>query len=307
MNRTPIICIEKTGLATSFQDEGRFGYQRFGVVTSGPMDRYAFHAANGLVGNPLHTVCLEICITGPTLTFLHPVSFAICGANLSPSLNSRAILGWRTYKVQKGDTLTFGKQLEGNFAYLSIRGGFDVEEALGSRSTYSKAGIGTTVTKNSVYFSSNPSLLKRDRGFIKSEVQTYKEKISLRYIKGPHVKYLNKDATSTLEQQPFTFTLGDRMGYRLSGKSPIQTIYPQLLPSDPIPLGGIQIPPDGNPIVLLADRQTTGGYPRIGTVISVDIPKLVQLPVQGKVEFVSVTIEEAQNLNKKSIFSYIDS
>ncbi|MBM6616817.1 5-oxoprolinase/urea amidolyase family protein [Bacillus suaedaesalsae] len=303
MSRKPIIHIEKTGLATSFQDKGRYGFQRYGVVTSGAMDSFAFQTANGLVGNPLNAVCLELCIVGPTLTFLDTVTFAICGANLSPILNSTPILGWRTYTAKRGDTLEFGKQIEGTFAYLAIRGSFEVEEVLGSKSTYTKAEIGTTVTPKTIYYSTHSTLLKRNRGLIQKEIPTYHHHIEVRYIRGPHLDYLQEDAVSNFEEQIFTYTLGDRMGFRLQGESPIQSKQ-QSLPSDPIPLGGIQIPPDGCPIVLLADRQTTGGYPRIGTIISYDIPKFVQLPLQGKVSFYPISVEKAQQLHRRSIFTY---
>ncbi|KAA0546138.1 biotin-dependent carboxyltransferase family protein [Bacillus sp. BGMRC 2118] len=303
MSRKPIIHIEKKGLATSFQDKGRFGYQRYGVVTSGAMDSFAFQSANALVGNPLHAVCLEFCVVGPTLTFLDSVTFAICGANLSPTLNSSPIQGWRTYTAKIGDVLRFGKQLQGNFAYLAIRGSFDIEDVLGSKSTYQKAGIGTMVNSDTTYYSTNPSLTNRNRGLIQEEIPDYSQEINVRYIRGPHLDYLQEEAAFIFEKQAYTYTLGDRMGYRLHGETAIHSEQ-RSLSSDPIPLGGIQIPPDGHPIVLLADRQTTGGYPRIGTVISCDIPKFVQLPLQGKVSFQPITIENAQMLNRRYFFPY---
>ncbi|MFZ3591475.1 biotin-dependent carboxyltransferase family protein [Bacillus sp. DJP31] len=285
--------VEKTGLATSFQDNGRYGYQRFGVVASGAMDPFAFQWANVLVGNPRQTACMEICIMGPTLTLQSSFTFAICGAHLSPCLNSEAISLWRTYKGKKGDILTFGEQMEGNYAYLAIRGGFDCKMVLGSQSSFSKADLGTVIIKGSK-IQGYPKTLRRNRGLKSSAIPVYKDEVLVRYISGPHLAYLKENSTFQFEGQPYIFRAGDRMGQRFSGENPIVKKNSESLPSNPIPLGGIQIPPDGNPIVLLADRQTTGGYPLIGTVISSDLPILVQLPLNGKVNFKGISIEAAQ-------------
>jgi antagonist of KipI len=143
----------------------------------------------------------------------------------------------------------------------------------------------------------NPRTLRRNRGLNYCDIPTYKQEVVVRYIPGPHLEYFEKDSTRLFEGQSFTYIQGDRMGSRLKATKPIPFQKPTQLPSDPIPFGAIQVPPDGNPIVLMADRQTTGGYPRIGTVISIDIPKLAQLQLGGKVQFQPVTIEEAQSLN----------
>jgi antagonist of KipI len=296
-----LLVFKTTGLYTTFQDKGRYGYQRYGVVTSGAMDLFALQAANVLVGNPLHTSCIEICMVGPSLTFLTSVTFSICGANLSPCLNNMPISNWRTYKVKHGDTLTFGKQIEGNYAYLAVKGGFDIEEIMGSNSTYPKAGLGQLILKNSVVFGKAHPPLRHNRGLSHTSIPKYEENLTVRYIPGPHLSYLQQNSNSCFEDQTYTFEQGDRMGYRFKGEKAINHANTSsTLPSDPIPLGGIQIPPDGNPIVLLADRQTTGGYPRIGTIVAADLPKLVQLPIRGIIKFKSVTIEESQNVYKEA-------
>ncbi|WP_246943785.1 biotin-dependent carboxyltransferase family protein [Bacillus pinisoli] len=302
--------VNNKGLATSFQDTGRYGYQRFGVVASGAMDMEAMTWANQLVGNPASWACMEICLVGPSLTFLADVTFSICGANLSPSLNDQPIQGWRTYKATTGDKLTFGKQVNGNYAYLAVSGGYESESVMGSQSTYSKAGLGTDIISGDTIYG-NPKQLPMNRGLTTELVPFYHEQIHVRYIPGPHLDNIHEDSLKGFENQVFTFWKGDRMGYRLKGVTPIQTKDDATLSSNPIPLGGIQIPPDGHPIVLLADRQTTGGYPRIGTVISTDLSKLVQLPMRkGSVQFKSITIEEAQELymaryKQHKIYSYI--
>jgi antagonist of KipI len=295
MNRA-MITIKKPGLATSIQDSGRYGYQRFGVVSSGAMDHYALNWANALVGNPLNSACLEFCLVGPTLVFNEDVTFSICGANLSPNLNGQLIQGWRTYKAKAGEQLTFGKQIDGNYAYLAVKGGLESEVVMGSQSTYTKAELGTAVTAGLTIWG-NPMTLPRNRGLITKEIPKYEDHILVHYIPGPHQPYIKEESIQTFEEQAFSLQQGDRMGYRLKGTKAIEIKNYATLSSNPIPLGGIQIPPDGNPIILLADRQTTGGYPRIGTVISTDLPKVVQLSMRkGAIKFTAVTVEEAQVL-----------
>ncbi|WP_456277387.1 5-oxoprolinase subunit C family protein [Bacillus sp. AK128] len=294
-----IFQVKKPGLATSFQDAGRYGFQRYGVVTSGAMDLEALQWANILVGNPVNSACIEVCLIGPTLTFLEDVTFSICGADLSPILNGRPIKGWRTYKGKTGDELAFGKQVSGNYAYLAVSGGFHSEMVMGSQSTYAKANIGTVITEG-LTISGFPQCLQRNRGLNSEFIPKYEDHIKAKFIIGPHQSYIQQDSITHFEKQSFSLTQGDRMGYRFQAETPIETKDQATLPSDPIPLGGIQIPPDGNPIILLADRQTTGGYPRIGTVISTDLSKVVQLPMRkGTASFTKVSIEEAHRIYKK--------
>jgi antagonist of KipI len=297
--RKAILQVKKPGLATSFQDTGRYGYQRFGVVTSGAIDREALNWANILVGNPFQAACLEICLVGPTLSFIEDLTFSICGANLSPKLNGETIQGFRTYKGKAGDQLSFGRQIVGNYAYLAVRGGFESELVMGSQSTYAKAELGTVITEGLTIWG-YPTCLPRNRGLRSTLIPRYEDSIDIRYIPGPHQSYIQGDSMKRFEQQSFLLQQGDRMGYRLKGAVPIETNNQATLSSDPIPLGGIQIPPDGNPIILLADRQTTGGYPRIGSIISTDLSKVVQLSMRkGTVKFTAITVEEAQILYKK--------
>ncbi len=286
--------VKKTGISTSFQDYGRYGYQRLGVVAAGAMDQTALQWANLLVGNPRHSACMEICILGPTLIFQSVFTFAICGANLSPRINGSPISCWRTYTGQKGDILTFGERVEGNYAYLAVSGGFNCKKVLGSQSSYAKAEFASIIEKDSPILGF-PRKLGMNRGLISSIIPEYKEEVIVQYIYGPHLSYLDKESTFLFENQTYTFELGDRMGYRFNGKELLnQDDSAALLPTGPIPLGGIQIPPDGNPIVLLADRQTTGGYPLLGTVITSDLPKLVQLRLKGTVRFKGISIQRAQ-------------
>ncbi|MBM7662400.1 antagonist of KipI [Bacillus mesophilus] len=294
-----IITIKKPGLATSIQDGGRYGYQRFGVVSSGAMDRYALNWANALVGNPLNAACLEICLVGPSLVFHEDVSFSICGANLSPHLNGQLLQGWRTYKAKAGEQLSFGRQVDGNYAYLAVKGGLESEVVMGSQSTYTKAELGTAITEGLTIWG-NPQTLPRNRGLITEEIPKYEDHVHVHYIPGPHQSYIKEDSIQHFEEQSFLLQQGDRMGFRLKGTKPIETKNYENLSSNPIPLGGIQLPPDGNPIILLADRQTTGGYPRIGTVISTDLSKIVQLSMgKGTIGFTAIAIEEAQLLFKQ--------
>ncbi|MFD1735105.1 biotin-dependent carboxyltransferase family protein [Bacillus salitolerans] len=290
---TPIFEIKKSCLYTTFQDLGRYGYQKYGVVTSGAMDRYSFNMANLLVGNPLYSAVLEVTLVGPMLLFTASATFAICGANLSPTLNDVPIRTWKTYTAHKGDILNFGKPIEGVYAYLAVSGGFDLKQSMGSFSTYTKAELGSTLHNGDLIYGS-PSVLKRNRGLSTRYIRNFPETVTIRYIPGPHLQYFESESITNFENQSFTFKQGDRMGSRLQSSQPLKFLNTNQLPSDPIPFGAIQIPPNGHPIVLLADRQTTGGYPRIGTIISVDIPRFAQLPRFGTVYFKQVTIEQAQ-------------
>lgn len=279
---------------STFQDKGRTGYQRFGVPVSGAMDRFALQVANILVGNPRYEACIEVALIGPKIEMLHSMTIAITGANLEPKVNGEAKPMWTSFTVYKGDRLSFGRHQEGVFAYIAIAGGIDCPSFLGSKSTDVKSGFGVPVEKG-VRINGFPRINKTNVGLKISEIPVYKKKVEIAVIEGPHTEMFTAEereqffnVTHTLEAN------SNRMGYRL--KTNIEhwgntaNIW-----SDAIPYGGIQIPPNGQPIILMADRQTTGGYPRIGTVISSDLSKLAQLVPRGQIQFYRTTIEEAQN------------
>ncbi|WP_100333005.1 5-oxoprolinase subunit C family protein [Bacillus alkalisoli] len=290
----PIFQVLKTGLVTSFQDKGRIGYQAFGVVTSGAMDMFSFEIANSLVGNQPNEACIEMAIVGPSLTVVseEEVSIAVTGTNLGFSINGKIAPMWKAIKVSKGDKLSFPGSRDGMFAYIALRGGFAVPSLLGSKSYYGKAKLGTAILQGDFLFGQNPSTC-RTRGLLSYSVPTFSKQVTARVILGPHDGDFTEESLRQFFSQPFKVLQCDRMGSRLEGATPLRVHDGADVLSDAIPLGGIQVPQGGQPIVLLADRQTTGGYRRIGTVIKADLPKLVQVPVGGTVVFQKVTLEEA--------------
>ncbi|MFD2044956.1 biotin-dependent carboxyltransferase family protein [Ornithinibacillus salinisoli] len=285
--------VNKPGLLTTYQDTGRIGYQRFGVPMSGAMDRFALQVANILVGNPRDEVCMEVALIGPQLVVLHPVTIAITGADLEAKLNGKLIPTWTAFRVEKGDHITFGRQHSGVYTYIAVAGGLECPSFFGSKSTDVKSGFGSSLEMDDTVYGF-PIRTNAGIGLTKPAIPTYKKSIQVAVMEGPHTELF-----TTSEREAFyknTHTLdanSNRMGYRLRTEHEIWENKSSIW-SDAIPFGSIQVPPNGQPIILMADRQTTGGYPRIGTIISSDIPHVAQLVPRGKISFYSITIEEAQ-------------
>lgn len=294
----------KPGMLTTIQDLGRTGYQQFGMVVSGAMDAYAFRMANLLAGNSDGAAALEITLKGPILKILRNCTLSVTGGDLSPLVDGKPIPMWATVHIHAGSLLEFGRPQSGCRSYLAINGGFDVPQVMGSRSTYLRAGIGgfhgralregdrLCVADNS----SLPPSLKPIRRLSPSLIPEYQEDIELRVIPGPQWDYFTKESQALFLSSIFHISpQSDRMGYRLSGATlEVKPNHEQI--TDPIPLGAVQVPAEGNPIILLADRQTTGGYPKIATIISVDIPKIAQGKPGDQVRFHVVDIDESHYL-----------
>lgn len=295
----PLFTVRKKGLYTSFQDLGRYGYQQFGVVTSGAMDSYSSQLANNLVGNPRGEAVLEITMLGPTLQVeADTITIAVCGADLSMTVNGNNAPLWKSFVVKKGDLIKFGKPVTGTRAYLAVAGGFKVEEVLGSKSFYAKAKLGTEINEGDIIFG-RVSILRKNIGLSQHLIPKFEKEVFVRTILGPHEDYFTEDTIKQFFTDRYRAVQGDRMGYRLKGTKALQHKEKAEIASDAIPLGGIQVPSSGEPIILLADRQTTGGYPRIATVISVDIYKIAQLVPGGTIRFEHCDIETAHELYKK--------
>lgn len=295
----PLFTVLKKGLYTTFQDLGRYGYQQFGVVTSGAMDSYSSQLANILVGNPRSEAVLEITMIGPTLLVeTDLLTLAVCGADLSMTVNGNKAPLWKSFVVKKGDMIRFGKPVSGTRAYLAVAGGFDAEEVLGSKSYYAKAKLGTEIKERDILYG-QVRTSRKNTGISRHLIPSFGKEVTVRAIPGLHADYFTGDAIEQFFVEGFRAVQGDRMGYRLKGTKPLLHKDKAEIASDAIPLGGIQVPNSGEPIILLADRQTTGGYPRIATVISVDVFKIAQLPPGGMIRFERCSIEKAHELYKK--------
>ena len=287
------------GLLTTVQDLGRLGHQRVGIPPSGPMDRAAFVAANRLVGNPDGAAGLECTIKGPRLEARAAAVVAVTGAPMGFTVNGQEAPAWTAVAVRAGDVLGFQMASVGCRAYLAVAGGVDVPPVLGSRATYLRGRLGgldgralrkgdalpvgasagaVTAAGRSV-----PSALRPD----------YPTERECRVILGPQDdRFTSAGVRAFLEGLYEVTPQADRMGYRLKGPV-IEHARGHDIISDGIPLGGIQVPGEGQPIVLLVDRQTTGGYTKVATVIGVDIGALGQTRPGHRIRFRRVTLEEA--------------
>ncbi|MCA1032166.1 biotin-dependent carboxyltransferase family protein [Bacillus timonensis] len=292
--KEPLFTVNKKGLLTSFQDLGRTGLQQFGVVTSGAIDVYALQIANLLVGNSRSEACIEVSMIGPELVVEASQAYiSICGGNLSPTINGRPAIMWKTLSVKRGDVLSFGKPLCGVRSYIAVSGGYHIETILHSKSYYEKANLGERIEQGQIIYSNRSSHKRRKIVLPQALIPRYDREITLRVIGGPHKSTFTDKSFKEFFHTTYTLVQGDRMGARLKSNTPIKHVAGADIPSEAIPLGGIQVPSNGQPIILLADRQTTGGYTRIGTVISVDISKIAQLPVGGTIQFDACSIEDA--------------
>ena len=288
---------------TTIQDLGRTGFQQYGIVVSGAMDSFAIRAANLLVGNKETAAALEITMMGPSLRILSDTVIALGGANLSASLDGKPLALWKSVYVRKDQLLSFGKPVDGMRAYVAVAGGIEVQELLGSKSTYLKAEMGGMAGRylhkeDILHAGYVADSLKQLAGRAVSPeiLPDYLSTEPIRVIPGPDEASFTSEGMETFFTGEYEFTRDvDRMGYRLSGPAIEHKKKADIL-SDAVTMGTIQVPSSGQPIILMADRQTSGGYSRIGTVISVDLPRLAQQKPGGSIRFCSVSIKEAQQL-----------
>ncbi|MBA9025902.1 5-oxoprolinase subunit C family protein [Peribacillus huizhouensis] len=312
------------GLLTSVQDLGRYGSQQYGVIVSGAMDKYSLRVANLLVGNKENEGALEITLLGTTLQFERDRLIAITGGDLLATIDGKKAVTWRPLLVRKGSVLQFKSPLKGCRAYIAFAGGIAIPEVMGSKSTYLRAGIGgfkgRALKKEDVLeFDEmnefNTSLFQqldqRNDDFtwtVKYDALINLEQTqTIRVIKGPEFDRFDEKSKKTLFSEPYVLTTqADRMGYRMEGP-PLSLAKEFELLSEGVTYGTIQVPPDGNPIILMADRQTTGGYPKIGQIISADLPSMGQLQPNAKIHFKEISHEEAvmELLMKEQIINEI--
>lgn len=299
---TPIFSVHKPGLFTTIQDDGRYGYQSLGVPVSGAMDTYSHRIANLLVGNRMDAAVLEMTLIGPELYVENETIISICGANLSPKINGAFVPMWTSLRVKSGDVLSFGSYVTGARTYIAVAGEFVIPHVFGSQSTETKTKIGgyygrplekrDTLYKNQVGINHQ----HKRRTLKPDEIPTYSQEITVRVILGPHLEFFSEKSICELFTGSYTVSSqSDRMGYRLVGPKLVHTKQVNLR-SEATMFGSIQVPASGEPIILMADRQTTGGYPIIGTVISVDLPLLAQAVPGTNLKFKETTVEEAQAL-----------
>lgn len=301
------VTVIKPGVCTTVQDRGRYGYMGSGFSPSGVMDRRAFRIANLLVDNDDNAPVLEFCLAGPTLRFTTNTFIAITGADFNPTLNGKPIPMYMAVLVKRGSVLSFTAPRKGVYGYLAIAGNsLAVPEVMGSRSTNLKCAIGgwkggklTTgdylpfATKNVEFL---PNLASHMIDYDSDFYQWDADEITLRVVPGPQDDMFTEEGRHTFYSETYhTTPQCDRMGFRLDGPA-IDTVDGSDIISDGIAFGAVQVPNHGRPIIMLADRQTTGGYAKIGTVATADIPKLVQCAPGRAICFERVSVQEAQDL-----------
>lgn len=297
------IIVESPGILTTVQDEGRFGSQQYGVSPAGPMDVRSFYLANILAGNKRSEGALEMTFQGPSLRFEKDNIVAITGADMSPSVNGNPVPMYQAVCVYAGDTLSFG-MTNGNGcrAYLAFAGGLDVPVVMGSKATLMRnelGGIkGRKLEKEDRIGFTSPKTSLPNMGLRKLAPEIFpKKEVTLRVVMGPQDYEFPEEEIKRFFWYSAKITNEfDRMGCRLEREEPLRHKGDGNIITDGIAFGSIQVPPNGQPIIMLADRQSTGGYTKIGSVISVDLPKLVQCMAGYKVRFIQVSIELAQEL-----------
>ena len=312
------LSIIRPGLLTTVQDLGRHGYQKDGILVSGAMDATALRVANLLVGNDEYAAGLEITLLGPKIRFEADHVIAMTGAHLSPTLNGQPVGMNRPVWVAAGTELAFGAPVAGSRAYLAVSGGFALAPVLGSQSTYLRAGLGgyqgRALQAGDQLPGPGPTAAGQKLAKELSETEPRaawaqanwtpgpqlcprpRPKPIIRAIQGPEYEQFAPMSQRDFWQQPFTVTTeADRMGFRLQGPLLERQSSGELL-SSAVTFGTVQVPAGGQAIVLMADHQTTGGYPRVAQVISADFSALAQVVPGQTIRFQEVSLAEAQAL-----------
>ena len=289
------IRIDFAGPLTTVQDGGRLGFMSVGFSAGGAMDSYSMRLANILVGNEEGEGVLEMTFMGICCEFDSDSVIALTGADMSPLVNGEPIPRNEAVSVHAGDRLEMKMVVSGMRCYLAVAGGFDLEKAMGSLSTNLKCKIGGFMGRKLMAGDEIP--LKRSarlKGKRRAEVcEDYSEKITVRVILGPQDDYFTEKGKKTFFSSEYRVSdKSDRMGIRLSGNA-VENKDGVDIVSDAIAMGSVQIPASGEPIIMMADRQTTGGYAKIATVITADLPLLAQARPNDKLFFREVSYSQA--------------
>jgi antagonist of KipI len=300
-----IMKILKPGMYTTIQDLGRYNYQKSGMTASGAMDQFSLRVANIILGNKDGEAGIEVTLIGPEIKFQGEALIAVTGGNLVPMINNKAIDMWSQVKVSDGDVLSFGGVKSGCRSYIAIANGIDVPEVMGSKSTYAKGKVGGF--QGRILKANDEIKIEKAGGNnfnsiigIPTEfIPCYSKDNTVRVVMGPQDDYFTGQGIDTFFSGQYEVTNeADRMGYRLSGPKISHKASADII-SDGITMGSVQVPGHGAPIIMMADRQTTGGYTKIATVITPDINIVGQLKPGDSIRFKAIDIEEAHKIYKK--------
>lgn len=295
-----MIRIKNAGMLSTVQDLGRVGVMTNGFTHGGVMDTYSTRIANLLCSNDVNAPVIEMTMLGITAEFCDDCVFALSGGDFQPRLNSQPIKNNKAYTAKAGDVLALSSAKSGMRCYLAVGGGFKVESIMGSASTDLKLGIGGFKgrrLKAGDELETGES--KNEPKNIEIPCREYGNVVDVRFVYGPQDDMFTDTDKALFENQLYTVTPSlDRMGIRLCGIA-LRGVDGMDIISEGIAFGSVQIPPSGMPIILMADHQTTGGYAKIATVISVDLPLLAQVKPYDKIRFHAVSLKKAQTLAKK--------
>ena len=294
--------IIRAGVNTTFQDQGRSNLYHIGIPFSGAMDNRNYSLANKLTGNKLNSPVIEFAYQGPHLKYTgEKINIAVTGDVVFKIIKSGTEIDgncYESYQIESGDQINLISTNKSVYGYLAIGGGLDLKLQWNSCSINTKANIGSNDGKklengqkiNILNINSDQS--KRKSNYINSKVE------NIRVIKGPNFDYFSEEGKKIFFEKEFTVSkLSDRMGMRLEG-SKIENIVNTNIKSEGLIKGVIQVPADGNPIIMLSDHGTVGGYPKIGVVASVDYDRLVQISPGSKVKFKEINLSDAETLFK---------
>ena len=294
--------IIRAGVNTTFQDQGRSNLYHIGIPFSGAMDNRNYSLANKLTGNKLNSPVIEFAYQGPHLKYTgEKINIAVTGDVVFKIIKSGTEIDgncYESYQIESGDQINLISTNKSVYGYLAIGGGLDLKLQWNSCSINTKANIGSNDGKklengqkiNILNINSDQS--KKKTNYINSKVE------NIRVIKGPNFDYFSEEGKKIFFEKEFTVSkLSDRMGMRLEG-SKIENIVNTNIKSEGLIKGVIQVPADGNPIIMLSDHGTVGGYPKIGVVASVDYDRLVQISPGSKVKFKEINLSDAETLFK---------
>lgn len=307
------IIVKKGGPLTTLQDTGRYGFQKYGVLVSGAMDLFSLKLGNILVGNKESEGALEMTMSGPFLKLPAGLFFALTGADLGAKLGGKPVPLNRAVYVKENSALSFGFAAKGARGYLTVAGGFAVPEVMNSKSTYLRAkigGVGGAPLADGTELETGDLTAEQEKlaaalaGLGGKPFSTLGWSVGteslfagepIRVTQGLQADWFSNATLHAFFRSGYTITAqSDRMGYRLSGTPlPYKDSSLEMI-SEPVTFGSIQVPADGNPIILMADRQTTGGYAKIGQVIQADLSRLAQMKPGQTIYFQPVTLTQAE-------------
>jgi len=286
--------ILRPGMLSLIEDGGRPGYGAIGITPGGPADRYSARWANHLLGNRPEAPVVEITLGGMVFEALGDLRIALTGAEAPLTINGDPRPLWHTHTLARGDRIEIGMAARGLRLYLAAEGGWRCSRVLGSCAVTVREQLGRPLEAGDLLEASSPAG-KRLSAFVPEQLQrTFPSKITLRILESYHHARFSAKARERFYAQRFRVTTAtDRMGCRLSGEA---IDYPGEIISEPTTLGAVQIPADGQPIVLMAEHQTIGGYPIIGTVLPCDLDRLAQAQPGSRVRFSLISLVEARQL-----------